>query len=271
MPTAERARITSSGQYTPPSYLTANSVQVTITAALTSTPSTKSTATVTVTPGFLQPLTPENAALGASGTLTVTGYLAEAGGSLGITYGLSSTASGSSGGQGSLSTPSCVRSSQSFTHCTVIYTAPTTSFSHRRHVHCRYGREFALASDERGSAEHGRSIEQSRHSRNDVGSASFTWQLGREQQRLRHIRQPDCGLLRRDAGIADPELEQHAIHSEQQSRAGAERPGNRTGEMIVQPGLIDDNCTPYGQTRHGHHAGGHADRIPAAEVEFDQR
>ena len=43
--------INQSGQYTPPSYLTANSVQVTVTAALTSTPSTKSTAIVTVTPG----------------------------------------------------------------------------------------------------------------------------------------------------------------------------------------------------------------------------
>ena len=84
------------------------------------------TAVLTVTPGFLQPLTPENAALGANGSLTITGYLAEAGGSARINYALSSTASGSSGGQGSLSSTSCTRNSTAFTYCTVTYTAPPT-------------------------------------------------------------------------------------------------------------------------------------------------
>ena len=92
--------ITSSGQYTPPSYLTADSVSVTVSATLNS--GATATVVLTVTPGFLQPLTPENAALGANGTLTITGYLAEAGGHTGIAYALASTASGSSGGQGSL-------------------------------------------------------------------------------------------------------------------------------------------------------------------------
>ena len=84
------------------------------------------TVVLTVTPGFLQPLTPENAALGANGTLTITGYLAEAGGHTGIAYALASTASGSSGGQGSLGATSCTRSSSAFTYCTVTYTAPAT-------------------------------------------------------------------------------------------------------------------------------------------------
>jgi hypothetical protein len=44
-----------------------------------------------VTPGFLQPLTPENAALGANGQVTVTGYLAEAGGYAGINFALSNS------------------------------------------------------------------------------------------------------------------------------------------------------------------------------------
>ncbi len=83
--------ISTNGQYTPPQYLTANSVQVTVTAALTSSPSTKASATVTVTPGFLQPLTPENVALGGSGTVTVTGYIAESGGSTAISYAVSNT------------------------------------------------------------------------------------------------------------------------------------------------------------------------------------
>ena len=70
--------ITTSGQYTPPVYLTTDSVKVTVTATLTSSPFTQQSATVTVTPGFLQPLTPENVALGTNGAVTITGYIAEA-------------------------------------------------------------------------------------------------------------------------------------------------------------------------------------------------
>ena len=79
-PATTYGSINSSGQYTPPGYLTADSLQVTVTAELTSSPSQTATATITVTPGFLEPLSPENAALGANGTLTLTGYIAEAGG-----------------------------------------------------------------------------------------------------------------------------------------------------------------------------------------------
>jgi hypothetical protein len=115
--------ISSNGQYTPPPYLTANSVQVTVKATL-SAGTGSSSATVTVTPGFLEPLSPENAALGANGTLTVSGYIAEAGGSTGINFALSNTATGSTGGQGTLGTTNCTRSSSQFTHCSVTYTAP---------------------------------------------------------------------------------------------------------------------------------------------------
>jgi hypothetical protein len=117
--------ISASGQYTPPPYLTANSVQVTVKATLTAGTGSSS-ATVTVTPGFLEPLSPENAALGASGTISVSGYIAEAGGTTGINFALSNTATGSSGGQGTVGTPSCTRNTNAFTYCTVTYTAPAT-------------------------------------------------------------------------------------------------------------------------------------------------
>lgn len=118
--------VSANGEYTPPGYLTADRVQVMVTASLAANPSIKATSQLTVTPGFLQPLTPENVALGANGTVTVTGYLAEAGGSTGISFALADRASGASGGQGSLSPPSCEWSDRAFTRCTVTYTAPTT-------------------------------------------------------------------------------------------------------------------------------------------------
>ncbi|MGA2752267.1 MAG: hypothetical protein ABSE53_00760 [Terracidiphilus sp.] len=118
--------ISNSGQYTPPPYITANSVQVKVTATLTAGTGSTSSSTVTVTPGFLEPLSPENVALGANGSATITGYIAESGGSTGITYAASSSPTGSGGGQGSVGTPSCVRPANEFTYCTVTYTAPAT-------------------------------------------------------------------------------------------------------------------------------------------------
>lgn len=121
--------ISSSGAYTPPSYLTANSVQVTVTATSTANPSMTASAKVTVTPGFLQPLSPENVALGAGATVTVTGYIAEVGGTDGIDFATSSSATGSAGGQGTLVAGPCTRgtvSTGAFTYCTAAYTAPAT-------------------------------------------------------------------------------------------------------------------------------------------------
>src|ERR1035437_3020720 len=60
--------INQSGQYTPPGYLTADHAEVVVTATLAANPSLRTYPVLTVTPGFLQPLSPENAALGANGT-----------------------------------------------------------------------------------------------------------------------------------------------------------------------------------------------------------
>ena len=123
--TAGAGTITASGQYTPPPYLTADSVHVTVTATPTNG-SGASSATVTVTPGFLEPLSPENISLGSGGTAAITGYIAEAGGSTSINFAVASSTTGSSGGQGSVGSPSCVRSSSEFTQCSATYTAPAT-------------------------------------------------------------------------------------------------------------------------------------------------
>ena len=118
--------ITSNGQYTPPPYLTADSVQVTVTATLTSGSGSAVTAAVTVTPGFRSPLTPENVSLGSGGSVTITGYIDEAGGTTGINYVVSNSSTGSGGGQGTLANTNCTRSNNAFTYCTVTYTAPGT-------------------------------------------------------------------------------------------------------------------------------------------------
>ena len=116
--------IDAAGQYSPPSYLTGDRAQVVVTASLNGI--AKASAVLTVTPGFLQPLTPENAALGANGQTTITGLLAEAGGNESISFALANTPTGSSGGQGSLGSVNCQRNSRAYTICTVSYYAPAT-------------------------------------------------------------------------------------------------------------------------------------------------
>ena len=114
------------GQYTPPGYLTADHAEIVVTATLAANPSLRAYSVLSITPGFLQPLTPENAAMGANGIVTITGVLAEAGGSNGIHFELAGSPYGQSGGQGSLSATSCQRDSQTFTSCAVTYSAPSS-------------------------------------------------------------------------------------------------------------------------------------------------
>ena len=125
-PVAGAGKIGADGQYTPPSYLTSDRVPIQITAALKSDPSIRASSLLTVTPGFLQPLTPENAALGSTGSITITGYLAEAGGHNDIHFALANTPNGDSGGEGTLGATTCQHPRRAFTSCSVTYTAPAT-------------------------------------------------------------------------------------------------------------------------------------------------
>jgi hypothetical protein len=240
--------ITSNGQYTPPSYLTADSEKVTVTATLNSNPSQTASAVLTIKPGFLQPLTPENAAVGASGTLTVTGYLAEAGGTTGINFALASSAAGSSGGQGTLGTPGCTRGTQTFTSCTVTYTAPSSiAATAATYVvatvstsQSRTSAELLLNAagvDSNPAAHQARlstpiALGSSGGNNNDYDTTTSGGQT---------IVSDCCGgtlgsLIQNSSGTQYLLSNNHVLARSDQATVG---------ESIIQPGLIDDNCTPY--------------------------
>jgi hypothetical protein len=239
----------SSGQYTPPSYLTGNSIQVTVTAALVSSPSTTASATITVTPGFTQPLAPENAALGSSATLSVTGYIAEAGGGS-ILYALSSTANGSSGGQGSLGATNCTHNVSAYTYCTVIYTAPTSiSVNSSTYIVARVGSSSSI------------SVTGAAVLLNSAGISSSP--ITHQSQQVTPIALGTSGGNNNDYDISGNQIAdccggtlgslvqssngggtQYYILSNNHVLARSDQAS--TGEMIIQPGLIDNNCTPNG-------------------------
>jgi hypothetical protein len=239
-----RGSITASGLYTPPSYLTGDRVQVVVTATLNAT--TKATAVLTVTPGFLQPLTPENAALGANGQTTITGFLAEAGGYETISFALSNTASGSSGGQGSLGPPNCQRSTQAFTYCTVNYFAPSTiSSTGVTYVVATVGASSSKASATLLLNSAGVSSSPASHQ----AQVTVPVQLGASggnavDYDTRGNQIADCCGGTLGSLIQDGNGHQFLL-SNNHVLARSDQAG--MGDSISQPGLIDNNCTPLGE------------------------
>ena len=238
--------ITSAGLYTPPPYLTADRVQVGVTATLKSNTAITATAVVTVTPGFLQPLTPENAALGANGQVTITGYLAEAGGSTGIAYALSGTAAGSSGGQGSLGSTTCQRGSQAFTSCTVTYAAPASvSATGATFVVATVGTSSSTTAAEVLLNTAGVSSSPSTHQAQlstpvPLGSSGGN-NNDYDTQRNQIV---DCCSGTLGSLIEDTNNHQYLLSA---NHVLARSDQASVGDTIIQPGLIDNNCTPNGE------------------------
>ncbi len=241
--------INAKGQYTPPSYLTADRAEVVVTATLNANPSLRTSSVVTVTPGFLQPLTPENAALGANGSLTVTGFLAEAGGSTGINFKLASSPAGESGGQGSLSPVSCQRGSQSFTTCTVIYTAPASvQATDPTYVVATVG--GASASSRAASVvlvnAAGVTSNPATHQAQFPASVALGSSGGNNADYdTRGEQIVDCCSGTLGALVEDASKRQYLL-SNNHVLARSDHAG--VGDAIVQPGLIDNNCSPLGDS-----------------------
>ncbi len=243
--------INQSGQYTPPSYLTADHAEVVVTATLAANPSLRTYSVLSVTPGFLQPLTPENAALGANGTITVTGVLAEAGGSAGIHFELAGSLTGQGSGQGSLSVASCQRDSQTFTSCTVTYSAPASVQSTGATYIVATASGISSGPGSRTAAvvlvnSAGVTSNPATHQAQSPGTVLLGSSGGNNTDYdTRGSQIVDCcsgtlGALIEDAGKREYILSNNHVLAKSDHAA--------VGDAIIQPGLIDNNCTPLGDS-----------------------
>jgi hypothetical protein len=125
-PSLGQGTITGNGAYTPPPLLSRDQVQVQIMATSRSDPAFTATYPLTVTPGFVQVLTPETASVAPGGTVQVRGEIAEVNSGT-IRWTLSTTPGGESDpgdSYGSVGDARCYHSSHSYTYCTATYTAP---------------------------------------------------------------------------------------------------------------------------------------------------
>jgi hypothetical protein len=241
--------INQSGQYTPPSYLTADHAEVVVTATLAANPSLRAYSVLSITPGFLQPLTPENAALGANGTVAITGVLAEAGGSNGIHFELAGSPTGQGGGQGSLSAASCQRDSQSFTSCTITYSAPSSvQAAGATYVVATVGgassgpgsRTSAVVLLNSAGVTSNPAIHQAQPSASILLGSSGGNNTDYDTRGNQIV---DCcsgtlGALIEDASKRPYILSNNHVLAKSDHAA--------VGDAIIQPGLIDNNCTPLG-------------------------
>jgi hypothetical protein len=245
--------INANGQYTPPSYLTADRAEVVVTATQAANPSLRTSSVLTVTPGFLQPLTPENVALGAGGTVAITGFLAEAGGSAGIHFELAGSPAGQGSGQGSLSAVSCQREGQAFTSCTVTYTAPGSVQS--------TGATYVVAKVNSALPGSGLNSISSVAAVVLVNTAGITSNPATHQAPLatsvllgssggnntdydtRGNQIVDCCSGTLGALVEDASKREYLLGN---NHVLAKSDHASVGDTIVQPGLIDNNCTPLG-------------------------
>src|ERR1700691_3664896 len=118
--------INANGRYTPPQLLSQDQVQVQVTAASKLDLAATASYLLTVTPGFVQVLTPETATLAPGGTVQVTGEIAEVN-SGSVQWSLGTTPGGEidpGDSYGSIGETRCSHSSRSYTSCTAAYTAP---------------------------------------------------------------------------------------------------------------------------------------------------
>jgi len=242
--------INANGQYTPPSYLTADRAEVLVTATLKANPGLRASSVLTVNPGFLQPLTPENVALGANGSVTITGFLAEAGGETGIHVELASSASGQGGQsttQGWLGATNCQRDSKAFTSCSVTYTAPSqvqatgTTYVVAT-VNGSPSRTYVVVLVNSSGVTSNPATHQAQ-SQTEIALGSSGGNNTDYDTRGNQI--VDCCSGTLGALVEDASKRQYLLSN---NHVLAKSDHANMGDLIVQPGLIDNNCTPFGDS-----------------------
>lgn len=257
-PSAGAGSISRDGLYTPPSYLTRDAVTVEVSAVMASEPSRilppSNTTTLTVTPGFLQPLTPGNLSLGPNGTVTVSGSMTEVGGSGGIRFTLASDTTGTPSTAGTLSAPRCVRGSvdgtnPSYTVCSVTYTAPSAlpasgSVIILGSIHAPGASNPTLSWTRVLLNASGISSNPATHQARLAVPVQFGSSTGSNADYDSSQGQlSDCCGGTLGALLQDTSGNQYVLSN---NHVLARSDQSIPGEMIIQPGLIDNGCTPYG-------------------------
>jgi hypothetical protein len=243
--------ISANGTYTPPALLSRDQVQVQVMATSRDTTQT-ATYLLTVTPGFVQVLTPETASLAPGGTVRVKGEIAEVN-SGSIRWTLATTAGGEidpGDSYGSIGETSCHSSNRTYTYCTATYTAPRVlppgspsvfmvalAAGNPRSVAALHillnGSGFSSSGLQNQAAQTGYvEMGSSGGNANDYDS---------KKDGSGHEYVNDCCGGTLGALVADRNGDLYILSN---NHVLAESDQARSGDTVVQPALVDLNCNP---------------------------
>ncbi len=240
-----QGHINANGTYTPPSALSQDAVHVQVTARLRNDPTEVATRSITVTPGFVQSLLPENASLTPGATLEATAEISEV--NAGAVHWSLSTDAPPGSDAGTLSNPSCRRSLDQYTTCTVLYTSPTTPM--RATVYLKAAVNGSAATTPLKILLNGDGVNSSPLANQAPQSGAIalgssggndndfdTYQDSSGQSYV-----ADCCGGTLGALVQDSSHDQYILSN---NHVLAESDQGRPGDTIDQPGMIDNGCVP---------------------------
>ena len=241
-------RIDENGLFTPPTALSRDTVQIRVLATLKSDPTSQASDLLTVTPGFVQSLLPEDAALTPGSAVDVTAEIAEVNAGT-VQWSLSGAAAGAA--TGALTNSSCSHSLNQYTTCKVTYTAPATIG----------GRETVyLSASVNGTAVASPlQILLNTNGWNSSPSTNQAAQTGPIELGASGGNDNDYDTYQDSAGtpyianccggtlgalVEDTAKNQYILSN---NHVLAESDQGKIGDTIDEPGLIDDGCVPLSQ------------------------
>ncbi len=236
--------------YAPP-LLSRDQVQVQVMATSRSDPASTATYLLTVTPGFVQVLTPETASMAPGGTVQVKGEIAERN-SGSVHWSLATTATGKDDpgdSYGSISETRCCHSARSYTTCTATYTAPRALPSGSPSVYLvgqAGGNAHSVSAlhillNGAGFNSSGLQNQAAQAGYIEMGSSGGNANDYDSRKDGGHEYVNDCCGGTLGALVADQNSNPYILSN---NHVLAESDQARTGDTIVQPALVDLNCNP---------------------------
>lgn len=243
--TLGEGHIDAGGLYTPPSALSQDSVRIQVVAHLKSDPFQTAGKSISITPGFVQSLLPENASLTAGATLQATAEIAEVNAG-DVHWGLSSTPADLAD-KGTLSGASCQRSLDQYTTCKVLYTAPESPSSGVIYLSASVNRASTTAplkillnsNGVNSNPVVNQSPQTGPIALGSSGGNDNDFDTYRDSSGQSFV--ADCCGGTLGALVQDSEHNQYILSN---NHVLAESDQGRPGDTIDQPGMIDDGCVP---------------------------
>jgi hypothetical protein len=251
-PSLGQGAISKNGLYTPPTLLSRDQVQIQVMATSQGDPAATATYLLTVTPGFVQVLTPETASLAPGGTVQVTGEIAEVN-SGSIQWSLGTTPGGEidpGDSYGSIGETRCSHSGRSYTSCTATYTAPRALPAGSPSVFVvglAAGNPHSAAAlhillNGAGFSSSGLQNQSAQAGYIEMGSSGGNandYDSKNDSRGKEYVNDCCGGTL--GALVADRDSNLFILSN---NHVLAESDQARTGDTIVQPALVDLNCNP---------------------------